>query len=144
MSNAVVWRWIHSTFLCIVIPVSGEAGMLTYNAVELKALDFDWPPATQTCSQDIVYVLAVATSARSQPAVAPVSADADVDELFDMYSMVLHHIADQLAPSHALRWCPGRATPWFDAECGVQTFITTTVAFNELDVQVALRRYWLN
>jgi len=76
--------------------------------------------------------------------VLPVSADADVDELFDMYSMVLHHIADQLAPNHAVRRCPGRATPWFDAECGVQTFITTIVAFNELGVQVALRCYWLN
>jgi len=34
------------------------------------------------------------------PLCAPVPADADVDELFDTYSTVmLHHIADQLAPS---------------------------------------------
>ena len=43
--------------------------------------------------------------------------DMDVDQLFDTYSTVLNSIADQLAPTHAVRHRPGRPTPWFDAEC---------------------------
>jgi len=43
--------------------------------------------------------------------------DMDVDQLFDTYSKVLNSIADQLAPTHAIRRRPGRPTPWFNAEC---------------------------
>jgi len=43
--------------------------------------------------------------------------DADVDQLFDTYSSVLRDIAHQLAPSHVIRRCPGRPTPWFDSKC---------------------------
>ena len=47
----------------------------------------------------------------------PVSADADVDQLFHTYNTVLLAIADKFAPARSTRRRPIRPTPWFDNEC---------------------------
>lgn len=47
----------------------------------------------------------------------PANANHGVDQLFDTYESVLRSLADQLAPSHAIRRRLKHLAPWFDADC---------------------------